>query len=96
MYCSDNLDTVAAQVSCTMTQTVHLVTPNKWPMVLYSLQVARYHKVIASWCSTQMALRSNAFTIVDINLKKWSCSHGSFQSNPAQKVWSAQHNPTNV
>ena len=34
-------------------------------------------------------------SIVDIN-KKSGLAHTSFQSNPAQKMCSAQHNPTNV
>ena len=70
MYCSNNLDTIAAQVSCTMTQTVHLATQNKWPMVLYSPHVARHQTVIASKCSTQMALRS---TVLERLISAFNC-----------------------
>jgi len=45
-YC---FNSIAAQVP---TQTVHLATPNKWPIVLYSPHIAKHHKVIASQCST--------------------------------------------
>ena len=47
-----------SQVSQTITHTAYLATPNKRPIVLYSPQVAKHHRVIATLCGTAIALRS--------------------------------------
>ena len=57
MYLFIRTFTIAAQVSCTMLQTVHLAMPNRCPIVRYSTEVARHQMVIATRCWTGIALR---------------------------------------
>ena len=40
--------TITVHTSLTIVQAVHLATPNKCPILLYSMLVARHHKVIAT------------------------------------------------
>ena len=57
IYTSSKTWTIALHVSWTITHTVERATPNKCPMVRYSLHVARHQRVIAIQCSTQIAWR---------------------------------------
>ena len=71
MYWCCKTCTIAAQVSCTMVQTMSRVTPKRCPIVRYSVHVPRHHN-IANQFSTVIAFLNPLLPIVAFRLHSWT------------------------